>query len=152
MSTYIDPDSIRSIAKGILVHRPTEIPADEDIFSVDGGKVMLVGLLGHVTGVIDAGSIDIELDFDPDNGEATIALCTTTIIDADAVGTYYTLAAAVGSALTVGTQTIALGPSVPWILDEGDIVLDVTGTPSTDRIEWFLIYVPLEDGARVTAV
>lgn len=152
MSTIIQGDELRALNGGILVHRATAIPADEDIFSIDGGRILLLGLVGHVTGVIDAGSIDIELDFDPDNGEATIALCTTTLIDGDAVGTYYTLAAAVGSALTIGTQTIALGPSVPWVLDEGDIVLDLTGTPSTDRIEWDLLYVPLDDGASVVAV
>lgn len=152
MSVWIDPANTLILTQGIAVERATAIPADADIFSIDGGRILLVGLVGEVTGVIDAGSIDIELDFDPDNGEATVALSTALIIDGDAVGTYYTLAAAVGSALTVGTQTIAVGPSVPWVLGAGDIVLDLTGTSSTDRIKWTLWYVPLDPGASVTAV
>lgn len=151
MSVWIDPANTLLITQGIKVSRTTENPADKDIFSIDGGRILLVGLLGEVTTAIGGGSEDIELDFDPDNGEATVALCTTTLIDAFAVGSYVTLAAAVGSALTTGVQTIAVGPSVPWVLGAGDIVLDETGT-EVGSIAWTLWYVPLDAGATVTAV
>lgn len=151
MSVWIDPANTLLITQGIKVSRTTENPADKDIFSIDGGRILLVGLLGEVTTAIGGGSEDIELDFDPDNGEATVALCTTTLIDAFAVGSYVTLAAAVGSALTTGVQTIAIGPSKPWVLGAGDIVLDETGT-EVGSIAWTLWYVPLDAGATVTAV
>lgn len=136
---------------GTQVDRATEHMADKDIFSVNGGRVLITGLVGTVTTAIGGGSEDIELDFDPDNAEATIALCTATLIDADPIGTMYTLAAAVGSALTIGTQTVAIGPSSPWVLEEGDIVLDETGT-EVGSIQWTLWYLPVDEGATVTAV
>jgi hypothetical protein len=136
---------------GVQVDRATEHMGDKDIFSVDGGRVLLTGILGIVTTAIGGGSEDIELDFDPDNSESTIALCTVTLIDGDPVGTMYTLAAAVGSALTIGTQTIAIGPVPGWVLEAGDIVLDETGT-ELGSIQWTVWYIPLDEGATVTAV
>ena len=67
MTVMIQGDEVRAITQGILVHRDSAtIAADQDLFSVDGGRVILLGLVGRVTVEIGGGSQDIELDLDPD--------------------------------------------------------------------------------------
>lgn len=156
MSYTIDDEGIRNAGLGILVHRDAATLADGDLFSVDGGRVLLVGLVGRVTVEIGAGSEDIELDFDPDlAGASTVALTTTLLIDGDVVGTQYVLPATLGGAalteVAPGNFSQAARLAAPALLVPGDIVLDVTGAEAGE-IEWDLLYVPIDDGASVTAV
>lgn len=152
MSVIIQGDQVRAITQGILVHRDAAtIAADQDLFSVDGGRVILLGLLGNVTVAVGGGSQDIELDFDPDDGGSNVALSTTLLIDGDVVGTTYTLNTTAGGAL-IESLDVAYNAilATPIVLPEGDIVLDVTGTEAGE-IEWDLIYAPLDNGASVAA-
>ena len=57
-----------------------------------------------------------------------------------------------GGAL-VATTDVAYNAmlSIPIVLTPGDIVLDVTGTEAGE-IEWWVWYVPLDEGASITAV
>lgn len=153
MSVHIQGDQVRAITQGILVHRAAAtIAADQDLYSIDGGRVILLGLVGRVTVAVGAGSQDIELDLDPDDGGSNVALSTLLLIDADPVGTMYTLNTTAGGALVEGLD-VAYNAilATPIVLQPGDIVLDVTGTEAGE-IEWDLIYVPLDNGAAVTAV
>ncbi len=153
MATGIAGEEVSLITQGIRVHRATAtIAADQDLFSVDGGNVLLLGLLGEVTVEIGGGSQDIELDLDPDDGGSAVALSTALVIDGDVTGTLYTLNATAGGA-TVATLDVAYNAmlTVPIVLTPGDIALDVTGTEA-GSIEWWVWYVPIDKGASVTAV
>jgi hypothetical protein len=128
------------------------IALDQDLFSVDGGLVAITSFIGRVTVAVGGGSQDIEIDFDPDDGGSNVALSTLLLIDADPVGTNYTLNATAGGAL-VEELDVAYGAvlAAPIVLGPGDIVLDVTGTEAGE-IEWFLTYLPITLGATVSAV
>ena len=137
---------------GIVVHRATAtIAADQDLFSIDGGAVLLTGFLGHVTVAIGGGSQDFENDFDPDDGGTNVALSTLLLVDGDVTGTYYTLNATNGGAL-VATLDVAYNALLadPIILGAGDITLDVTGAEA-GSVEWWATYVPYDLGAVLTA-
>lgn len=152
MSVHIQGDQVRTITQGILVERATAtIAADQDLFSIDGGNVLLLGFLGEVTTVIGSGSQDLEIDLDPDDGGTNVALSTLVAVDADAVGTFYTLNTTAGGAL-VATLDVAYNAvlATPIVLAPGDIVLDVTGTES-GSVKWSVLYTPLDDGASITA-
>jgi hypothetical protein len=114
------------------------IALDQDLFSVDGGLVAITSFIGRVTVADDGGS--------------NVALSTLLLIDADPVGTNYTLNATAGGAL-VEELDVAYGAvlAAPIVLGPGDIVLDVTGTEAGE-IEWFLTYLPITLGATVSAV
>lgn len=153
MSHMIDGASIRAATQGILVERAAAtIAADADIFSIDGGDVLLLGFWGKVTVEVGAGSQDLEIDLDPDDGGSNVALSTLLAVDGDVTGTYYTLNATAGGAL-VESLDVAYNAmlATPIILSAGDIVMDVTGAEA-GSVAWSLVYVPIAAGATVTAV
>ncbi len=153
MSQYNPAASFRNFGLGIVVHRATAtIAADQDIFSIDGGPVLLTGFLGHVTTDIGGGSQDIEFDLDPDDGGTNVTLATILLIDGDVAGTMYTLNTTFGG-VAIATLDYAINASleVPISMVAGDIVLDVTGTEA-GSVEWFATYIPLVKTATLTAV
>ena len=152
MAQYLPAAAFQNFADGIVVHRAaTTIAADHDIFSIDNGVVLLTGLLGHVTVVIEADA-DMELDLDPDDGGSNVTLSTILAIDSDATGTMYTLNTTFGGVM-IATLDYAINAQleVPIALVHGDIVFDEAGT-STGEIEWWATYVPLDKAATLTAV
>ena len=153
MSVLLDQTTFRLINVGNYTERATAtVAADQDLFSIDGGNVLLTYLLGEVTTAIGGGSHDIELDLDPDDGGANVALASTLLVDADPVGTLYTLNTTAGGAL-VATTDVAYNAKLatPIVLKPGDIVLDVTGTEA-GSIKWAAGWIALDDGAALTAV
>jgi hypothetical protein len=147
------------IGQGRQVSLATALPpadgVSRDIFSIDGGRVLITGLLGEVTVAIPAASIDFDLAFDPDNAGTNVALATALVCDSDAAGTYYTLNDTFGGALVTSTANVLLNAILeePFALGEGDIVWTTTGAGligTTARVKWDLWYVPLDVGAVVT--
>ncbi len=153
MSQFNPAASFQNFGVGIVVHRAAEtILADVDIFSIDGGPVLLTGFLGHVTVDIGSGSADIEFDLDPDDGGSNVTLSTILVIDGDVAGTMYTLNTSFAG-VAIATLDHALNASleVPIALAAGDIVLDRSGSEAGE-IEWFATYIPLVKTATLTAV
>jgi len=153
MSTYNEGAQIRLAALGLQVDRAAAtIAADQDLFSVDGGAVQLLGLLGTVTVEIGGGSADLEIDLDPDDGGANVALSTLLLVDGDVTGTMYTLNPTAGGAL-VATLDVAYNAqlAIPITLTAGDIWLDVGGTEAGE-VKWSVWYLPIDTGAAITAV
>ena len=152
MSQFNPAASFRNFGVGIVVHRAaTTIAADHDIFSIDGGPVLLTGLLGHVTVAIEVDT-DMELDLDPDDGGTNVTLSTILAIDSDVTGTMYTLNTTFGGVM-IATLDYAENASLatPLALAPGDIVFDEAGA-GTGEIEWFATYIPLVKTATLTAV
>jgi len=152
MATQVDHAATTQITQGILTHRATAtVAADQDLFTIDTGTVLLLGLWGRVTVEIGAGSQDLEIDLDPDDGGSVVALATLVAADGDVVGTYYTLNSTNGGAL-VATLDVAYNAMLadPIVLEKGDIVLDVTGTEA-GSVEWWAVWVPIEAGGVLAA-
>ncbi len=153
MSQLLPASAFRNFGVGIVVHRAaTTVAADADLFSIDGGPILLTGFLGHVTVAIGGGSQDFENDFDPDDGGSVTALSTILLVDGDVTGTFYTLNTSFGGVL-IETLDHALNASleIPIALPTGDITLDVTGTEAGE-VEWWATYVPLSEVSTLTAV
>jgi hypothetical protein len=152
MSELAGADAFLKGVLGIPVRRATAtVAADQDLFSIDGGLVAVTMFLGQVTTAIGAGSQDLELDFDPDDGGSNVALSTLVLVDAAPTGQLFTLNPTAAGAL-VSTLDVAYNAilATPIVMGPGDIVLDVTGTEA-GSVEWFLAYVPITLGASVTA-
>lgn len=152
MSQLNPGDAYLKGVAGIVVRRATAtIAADQDLFSIDGGLVAITGFVGQVTTAIGAGSQDIELDFDPDDGGSNVALSTLVLVDAAPIGQLFTLNPTAAGAL-VSTLDVAYNAilATPIVMGPGDIVLDVTGTEA-GSVAWYLTYVPITLGATVTA-
>jgi hypothetical protein len=140
---------------GLIASRATAtVAADQDLFSIDGGRVLLIGLVGEVTVAIGAGSQDIGLTLDPDDGGANVSIgdtATPLVIDADEVGTFYTLGATIGADMVATLDVCQPFLHSPIVCKPGDLVLDVTGTEA-GSVKWDAIWLPLDDGAILTAV
>lgn len=126
---------------------------DEALFSVSGGRVLITQVVGEVTVVI-GGANATKLKFNPTETGSDIDLCGALDIDSDAVGSLYSISGdfsdALLGALVWAIETDAMMEKRGIVLSEGDIELDCAGSV-TGEISWTIWYVPLDDGAVVTA-
>jgi len=151
---------VRRTALGNFVQRSAALPPatgqSTDLFSIDGGQVLLTGFYGYVTVAIPNVSLDFDLALDPDDGGSDVALASLLAVDNKPAGTWLRLNTTAGGAL-VDSLNVAYGMqlAVPIALDAGDIKLNVAGggaVGTTARVKWGMSYVPLDTSARVTAV
>lgn len=136
---------------GEMVSRPAEtLPtsaAPRNMFTVSGGRVLLTLILGEVTTIIQAQANATKLTFDPDAAGATVDLCATLDINADAVGSIYRITGNPTVAM-LDNLNIAQGGLVaaPLILKPGKIILNCAAT-NTGATKWDAWYIPLDPGA-----
>jgi hypothetical protein len=160
MTVHYDDASIRAVTSGLRVRRDASLPPatgeSQDLFTVDGGQVLLFGFVGYVTVAIPNVSLDFDLAHDPDDGGTDVVLATLLAVDNDPVGTFYTLNTTAGGALVEGLdRALNAKLATPLLLDPGDIKLNVAGggtVGTTARVRWDAVYAPWDDGATLTAV
>lgn len=155
MSVIIQGDEIRAIAAGIKVDRATAtLPQTTDgaLFSISGGRVAVVSLIGEVTTVIQTQANNTKLKYNPTATGADTDLCAVLDISADAVGTLYSLTGTFATAMQDSLLCLASSEVLqsPLVLSEGDIELDCAAS-NTGSVSWTLIYYPIDDGASVAA-
>ncbi len=149
----------RLLNLGLCVARATSAPAlgATDLFSITGGNILLTGLVGEVTTVLDANASTFKLHFDPDEATATHAdlSIATAAQNAAPVGRHYHLPTAAASALQTddGAKSGYVVQILEMLFPPGDIQLVVGGAGQvTGRVKWDLYYIPLDDGVSVVAV
>jgi hypothetical protein len=155
MSTLIQGDQLRALLRGVRVSRATAaLPqtTTSTLFTISGGKVLITGIVGEVTTVIQTQADNTKLTFDPTDAGATQDLCAVLDITADAVGTMYSIT---GTPATAMQDALNFLPSSkvlaqPLVLKPGSILLDCAAS-NTGSVKWELTYVPLENGASVAA-
>lgn len=138
----------------VMVTRATATPIDESLFTIAGGNIQLLEIIGEVTTVIETQTDNTKLVFNPTATGASTNLCANLDITADAVGTLYSITGVIADAMKSTTVLfVAPADNLPWpgiILAPGDIELDV-GATNTGSIEWHIVYRALEAGATVVA-
>lgn len=156
MTTIIQGSQLRKLLFGTQVANSSgkTVPqnATSTIFTVAGGRVAVTSLVGKVTTVIAGTTPSAKIVATPTTGSAN-DLCTATAITADEVGTQYSIPGATGSALNVsgsGSGGVT-GQTAPVIVAAGTIGVNVSAADATGAIQWALTYVPIDDGASVTA-
>ena len=160
MTVSYDARSLLAIAAGLKAERTAALPpatgVSEDLFTVDGGRVLLTGFAGYVTVAIPNVSLDVDIAHDPDDGGSDVVLATLLAVDNNAIGTFYSLNATAGGAL-VGTLDLSYNTilATPILLDPGDIKLNVAGggaVGTTARVKWDAVWIPYDSAASLTAV
>lgn len=150
MSTLIQGSQVRSLVLGSRVEKATGTlaAATSALFTVSGGKVLVTSIVGEVTTAITVAN-SYKLQHNPTTG-TTKDLCAATDI-----GTTDTPAGNLLGFQGLTGDSILTGPgAVPTIkqsivLTAGSIEQVSAGTDGA--ITWVLTYVPLDDGASVTA-
>lgn len=137
---------------GERVDRPTEnLPQSTDtaLFTITGGRVAVMLVVGEVTTVIQTQANNTKLKFNPTATGADQDLCAVLNISADPVGELYTIDGVVSNAmrsdLLIGSGGLVANP---LILSEGDIELDCAAS-NTGQVQWSIWYIPLDQDAKV---
>ena len=141
-------DRIADINTGMRVDIPTSLVRDKAIFTVGGGRVLLVNLVGYVTTAIGAGANNTKLQHDATNG-AAVDLCANLDLDGCAQFSFLAITGATADAMTKATSAIR-GMTIPVILGPGQIKI-VRTADATGSVAWSVWYVPLDDGAYIEA-
>jgi hypothetical protein len=157
VTTLIQNKDVRTISAGLYVQNTlhTTLPqtASQNIFTVAGGRILLVALTGQVTTVIGATATTLKVTNTPTSGTAT-DIASATAITSKEVGTLIGLPLTPGSALVVGANAGA-AVQVPghqgWLIQPGTISV-TTSASTTGGLSYDLVYIPYDTGVTVTAV
>lgn len=143
---------LRNLLFGLAVERPTAaLPqtTQSALFTVTGGRIAVLGVIGQVTTVIQTQANNTKLVANPASG-TDADLCAVLDITADEVGTLYSISGLASDAMRGTTAGSVAGQDRPVIVAAGTIDLSCAAS-NTGAIAWTLFYVPIDDGAYVTA-
>ncbi len=128
--------------------------AADPLFTITGGLIHIVSLVGRVTTVIQAqlNSLKIQAAIDDPAGDTDMS--TAVDINADAVGTLYHFLGPTGilTPVTAGLAILDQGHATlaptQWIMTPGDIEA-IGSAASTGNVEWSMAYIPLSPSSKV---
>lgn len=155
MTTLIQNKDVRTISAGLAVTRAAAtIPqtAAQNIFTISGGRILIVALTGQVTTAIGATVTTLKVTNTPTSGTAT-DIATATAITSKEVGTLISLPVAPGSALVVGANAgaaVQVAGHQGWLVEPGTLSV-TTSASTTGAISYDLVYIPYDTGASVAA-
>jgi hypothetical protein len=155
VTTLIANKDVRLIAAGIAVSRATNtLPASAtgNIFVVSGGRILVRGLVGEVTTVVQNQACTLAIGTAPTVGTgSTTALGTASSIIAAPVGTHVTSNPGGAAVVDLSTQAgVLLSTAALFVVPVGNITITTSAT-NTGSVKWDLLYVPLDNGAQVVA-
>jgi hypothetical protein len=155
MTTIIQGSQLRKLLYGTAVSNAAgkTVPqnATSTIFTVTGGRVLVTGLYGKVTTIIAGTTPSAKIVSTPTVGTA-VDVSSATAITGKEVGALLALAGhgrygAERAERGRWRGTPVAGPVIPV----GTLGVNVSAADATGAIQWTLTYVPLDDGATVTA-
>lgn len=153
MATQIQGQALRTNNYGPTVVRPaTALPASgtSSIFNVVGGNIIVTSLVAVITTIVQAQATTLKLNVsNTASGSNTDITNATADLNAAAVGKFVSMAAA-----GLGSQTMLIDnyavQNNEFMLGAGAIRA-VLGATSTGAWKWYLNYIPLDNGAYVSA-
>lgn len=160
MSNIVQGPQLRQLGRGLIVTKAAQaLPqsATATLFTVGGGAVLVTGLIGVVTTVIQNSDPVLSLGTAPAVGTAqTSGIATTTVLTSAEAGTLVTVADSAGlpTGLVVMATVAKAGTAVfpaskPFVVSAGTITW-TTGASKTGAMKWYLTYLPLDDAAYVS--
>lgn len=156
MANFIQGTQLRTMNDGLLVTKgPAVVPnaAAGNLFTVSGGAVLIRGLIGKVTTVFTGTATTLNMGAAPTTGTANAtAIHAVTVLTSAALGAWVTplLGSGIG---TIGVVANGISwienDGGPFVVDAGNITYQASAA-NTGQIKWYLMYVPLDDGASVS--
>lgn len=153
MSVLNDGAAFLKAVLGLKVSRATAtLPqtAQAAIFTVSTGRVIVTSLVGTVTTATGATATNLSVIGNPTTG-TDVVLASVVASASKEIGSTFTLPVTFGSALQVQNAGGAGTPlGTGFVLNPGTLDI-LTSASNTGSIKWDLTYLPLDDGAAVTA-
>ncbi len=117
------------------------------LFTITGGRIVVVQILGEVTTVIQSQATTFKLRHNVTTGTDQ-DLCATLDINADEVGTLYGISGVFADAMLGSGQ--AVPSQLRQVILKPGTIDAVTVATSSGQVKWSLFYRPLDRAAYVT--
>jgi len=141
-------DAIAQVGLGIRVDRGTaNLTNGLDLFTVIGGRVLVMLVLGEVTTLMETKTINLKLQANPTAG-TTNDMSADVDMSAAEVGTLITIAGTAATATQLGKSGVVRAQDAAMVVAAGAIEASI-GDTHTGSIKWSLWYLPLDTGAYV---
>lgn len=158
MTVSISNASVREVLAGIIASKaaaasPLVTGSTVNLFTVAGGRILLVALIGEVTTIIQAQATTVQFISTPTTGSVINLSGSTTDLTGLEVGGRITL----GNPPAAATQVVKTNAgytnlqSALTIIPIGTIGVTYSAA-STGAIKYDLLYIPLDSAAVVAAV
>lgn len=144
--------AVRDVGLGLRVDRATAaLPQTTAaaIFNIVGGRVKITNILGEVTTVIQTQANNTKLIANP-TVATSVDMCAVLDISADEAGCLYGITGLPSDALVGTNAGLAPAMSRGQVLNVGTIDLSCAAS-NTGSVKWQICYVPLDNGAYITA-
>lgn len=152
MSQLNQGNALRRNAFGFRVNKASAtLPATatQDLFVVSTGRILLTGIIGEVTTVVQAQACNTKLIATPTVGTA-VDLCAVLSITGDEVGCLYGITGTFATAMVGANAGATVWPSFGIVIPVGVIGLNTAAT-NTGATKWTMTYLPIDDGASVAS-
>lgn len=152
MSVLMSGPQLLQIGFGTTVSRATAaLPqtTQSALFTITGGRILLTGIVGEVTTVIQTQANNTKLVGNPTTG-TDVDLCAVLSITAKEVGTLFGITGLFSDALVGANAGAGVMPRNPVVLPIGTIDLSCAAS-NTGSVKWLMMYYALDAGASVAA-
>jgi len=157
MPTPVQNQQVMRASTGFLVQRAGTasgngplVTGPTNLFTITGGRVILVGLIGTVTTAIQAQATTVQLISTPTSGTAVNLSNSTGDLNGKEVGATVVLGATLGATAVVANAGGNGLVQLKTVIAAGNI--NVTyGAGSTGAVKWDMIYVAIDSAATVAA-
>lgn len=152
MSNLNPGNSLRRNAFGLRVNKTSAtLPATatQDLFVVSTGRILLTGIIGEVTTIVQAQACNAKLLSTPTVGTA-VDLCAVLNITGDEAGCLYGITGTFATALVGANAGATVWPLLGIVVPVGVIGLNTSAT-NTGATKWTMTYLPIDDGAAVVS-
>lgn len=123
--------------------------ATQDLFVITGGRILLTGIVGEVTTIVQAQACNTKLISTPTVGTA-VDLCAVLSITGDEVGCLYGITGTFATAMVGANAGATVWPTLGIVIPIGVIGLNTAAT-NTGATKWSMTYLPIDDGASVAS-
>lgn len=144
--------TLADVGLGMRVDRATStLPqtTQSALFTVTGGRVAITAIVGEVTTAVQNQANNTKLVGNPTTG-TDVDLCAVLDIANDEVGCLYGITGTVGDALIGANAGATQLPANPVVVNTGTVDLSCADS-NTGSVKWSIFYLPIDDGAYVTA-
>lgn len=154
MSVLDDGQAFLKNIFGLVTNRAAaNLPqtAQTPYFTVSGGQVIIMAIIGTVTTAIQAQATTVQLIATPGSGTAVNISNATGDINGKEVGSTITTAATLGGTLSVANAGANILPTSSGFIVRTGTIDFKTGASSTGQTSWQVFWLPITKGAQVVA-
>jgi len=135
---------LRTFRGAALIPQTAQTP----YFTVVGGKVRILEIIGEVVVIIGDVATNAKLIANPTVG-ADVDLCAQANIQADAAGTIYSITGTLTDALIPTTSGAVTAQANGITVAAGTIDLYTDANSVTGTTKWMVRWIPVDSGAKV---